>query len=323
MLDSAWITPIREKKSLDCNQIPYDDPLAPLLPPDVVNQSSDLSVEGIPRTTRFQNAEVARKEYKELSLCKLSKRRHRKFVYGALYKRIYPGYFEVDPSLGDFDLNIRLPFDKNSLLQIRLVAPDDSGSPDYLVRAAIDLGQELMRGPGNSRGTKVGDIGAMHAVGIKSAKTKETFVSTKTVEKKVKKVSTLMRHWMEDNMKEVLLDILTADKGMGVAKVLPYMPEGPSSRMVVSVNLGNAAHIDNGDTSTSVALWVEEKPGQAENWFFILPNLSYNGSHGVLVKLMHGTVISWDARTVYHCTSVTKVGEKNKVFGCMWGSCRK
>ena len=219
----AWLNPIREIQQIDCDQIPHDVPVAPLLPPDIVFRSTDISVEGTPRTTRYRNAEIARKEYNKLSLCPLSKRRHRKFVYGALYEKIYPGCYEVDPLAGDYDLIVNLPSKEQASIHVRLVAPDETGSPTHLSRAAIELGQALPR-PGNSRGAKVGDIGAMHALGFKSAKSRETFKCSKKVSEKVKKVSTFMRHWMEDNMKEVLMNILKVDKDLGVSKILPCMP---------------------------------------------------------------------------------------------------
>jgi hypothetical protein len=78
----------------------------------------------------------------------------------------------------------------------------------------------------------------------------------------------------------------------------PALKNAPGSRMMVSVNLANSPHYDNGDTSESVALWVEDKPGQSNNWYFVLPNMSHKGSNGVVVKLLHGLVISWDGREV-------------------------
>ena len=121
-------------------------------------------------------------------------------------------------------------------------------------------------------------------------------------------------------MQDTLKDFIRVDEEMGVAYSLFCMPTGPGSRMMVSVNLANAGHLDVDDSSHSVALWLEERPGQATNWYFILPNLTYKGSSGVVVKLRHGTVVSWDAREIFHCTSKTKVGDDNRVYGCMWGS---
>ena len=59
------------------------------------------------------------------------------------------------------------------------------------------------------------------------------------------------------------------------------------------------------------AVWTEEKPGKASNWYFILPNA--NGTRvdgtrfsGLAVRLYHGVVISWDGRVLRRCTSVSK-----------------
>lgn len=261
---------------------------------------------------------MARERYQELSLEKSSSRRRRKFVYGALYHRLFNGYYEIDPMVCDTDLLIKNSAGQ-SLLQIKMVSPDDGLGKDNLLRAGISLGRTLgLRG--NARGVKVGDLGCMHALGYRSATTKEMYVMDEDISKKVEKLSRPMRDWMEDHMKDTLKNLIDVDKELKIAYTLACMPTGPGSRMMVSVNLANAAHFDVGDTSLSVALWLEERPGQATNWYFVLPNLTYQGSLGVVVKLCHGTVISWDARQIFHCTSKTDVGDDNRVYGCMWGS---
>jgi hypothetical protein len=121
-------------------------------------------------------------------------------------------------------------------------------------------------------------------------------------------------------MVDVLQDIRKIDTERKIERS-PFLVKGPGSRMVTSVNLGNSPHYDSGDTSVSVTVWVEEKPGQSENWFFVLPNVSYMGSMGVAIKLVHGVVISWDGRDIFHCTSKTRMGNSNNVYGCLWGSC--
>jgi hypothetical protein len=97
-----------------------------------------------------------------------------------------------------------------------------------------------------------------------------------------------------------------------------------------SVNLGNASHYDVMDASTGISVWTELIPGTAKNWYFVLPNLkvTHNGIEyvGVMIKLDHGTAISWDGRLIRHCTSVTDVnGNKggeggNFVFGTFWAA---
>ena len=98
---------------------------------------------------------------------------------------------------------------------------------------------------------------------------------------------------------------------------------GPGSVLVISKNLGNASHYDYADDSVSFSVWAEEQPGGSRNWFFVMPSLSYQGSKGVVVRLSHGAAISWDGTKIRHCTSVTKMGEKNNVYGCFFGSCNK
>lgn len=321
-LDRIWVDSKRETKVLKCSQVSYNAHDAPLLPPDLIHESKDISYDSTPRSTCFDNPSLARSEYKRLQLEKSSVRRHRKFVFGAIYHRIFPGYFEVDPRLGNFDIVVQVSSIEESIIRIRLVSPEYKGADGrFLLSSLVELGKNL-RGPGNARGCRVGDVGSMHAFGYKSASTKDIYKGTDELASKIKTASTTMSNWMEDNMRDELKKIMDVDTELKIAKVLPCMPRGPGSRMMISVNLGNSPHYDVGDSSKSVAVWVEEKPGQSKNWYFILPNLSHQGSKGMIVKLAHGVVISWDARNIYHCTSKTEVGSNNKTYGCMWGSSR-
>jgi hypothetical protein len=309
----------KEKRVLACAQEPHDSDLAPLLPPDRIHQSKDISVEGKPRSTTFSTVTQARSEYKKLLLEKSSCRRRRKFVFGAIHEKLFPGFREVNPFIRNYDLVVKLGDGLTSTIQIRRVIPDDGIGKDQLLNEGVLLGRTLSN-TGNARGAKVGDLGSMHAIGYRSAATKEVYVTSQETAEKVKIVSSLMREWMEDNMPSVLKNLLEVDAVMNVAGSLAYMPVGPGSRMMVSVNLANAAHLDVNDSSMSVALWLEEKPGQSTNWYFVLPNLSHEGSNGVVVRLQHGVVISWDAKAIFHCTTKTNVGPDNRVYGCMWGS---
>ena len=46
-------------------------------------------------------------------------------------------------------------------------------------------------------------------------------------------------------------------------------PDGFVSKMVVSTDLGNSSHYDVNDGSISVSILIEEKPHQAQNFWFI------------------------------------------------------
>jgi hypothetical protein len=53
--------------------------------------------------------------------------------------------------------------------------------------------------------------------------------------------------------------------------------------LMMSKNLANSAHIDIGDNSRGVCIWVEENPGIASNWYFVLPDVSFGGSYGYVL----------------------------------------
>jgi hypothetical protein len=248
--------------------------------------------------------------------------RHRKFVYGAMYEVMFPGYLEVTAMKSDYDLVVTLPSNKESVVRIRQVSSVDSiNTNEDLLGSLVELGKILSdHRQGNCRGSRVGDVGSMHAMGVRSFKTNVFYKMDDIVCSKVQPAARGMAKWLGKYMPEVLAEIRRKDSDRNVVSP-DCLVDGPGSRMVVSVNLGNSPHYDVGDTSVSVAVWVEEKPGHARNWFFVLPNVSYNGSRGIAIKLEHGMVISWDGREIYHCSSKAEPGHHNNVYGCMWGSC--
>ena len=317
-LQSVWVTSRRPPVRLDCIQIQHDTPDAPLLPPDFIHNSSDISCDGTKRSKEYKDVAKARAEYNVLRGDKLSQHRHRKFVFGAIYENLFPGFLEIDPFMADYDVVIKLASGNESELKVRLVSPDDGHGNVNLLSAVVELGRSLS-GPGNARGERVGDMGSMHAVGVKSVSSKEVYKTEENTAAKAEIASKVMREWLEDNMRSELGTIICKDVELNVEPP-PSTAAGPGSRMMISVNLANSPHYDTGDSSISIGIWVEDKPGQSENWYFVLPNVSCNGSRGVVVKLMHGVVISWDGREIYHCTSKTKQGIANRTYGCMWTS---
>jgi hypothetical protein len=306
---------------LDCIQLLQDTPDTPLLPPDYLNGSSEVSYDGNPRSTRWKEPVRARREYHRLRQTKSSVNRHRMFVFGAMYDQLFPGYFEVDPRLRDYDVSVTLSDGRATDIHIRLVAPYEGVDNANLLASVVELGRTLSGG-GNCRGKAVGDLGSMHAIGLKSASSRNYYVTGENTAAKAEVASTLMQEWMQDNLREVLSRIKLTDADMNV-EPSPSLKNAPGSRMMISVNLANSPHYDCGDTSDSVALWVEEKPGQSKNWYFVFPNMSHQGSKGVVVRLLHGLVISWDGRCLFHCTSKTNPGDGNKAYGCLWSSTRK
>ena len=321
VLTRIWIDRRRSLIKLACVQVEHDTVGAPLLPPDLIHKSRDVSSDGSPETIRLLDPLDARVVYQQLRMEKSSVLRHRKFVFGAMYENMFPGFLEVDPVQSDYNLVVMLPSKKESILRIRMVSPIDVVENSLLLSSIVELGRTLaVSRQGNCRGVRVGDVGSMHAIGVKSRKTNTVYKTTDIVGEKARPTCERMLGWLKANMNEVLGEIQATDSERNVIYP-PSLAGGPASRMVLSVDLGNSPHYDIGDTSVSVAVWVEEKPGQSSNWFFVLPNVSCMGSQGVAIKLMHGVVISWDGREIFHCTSRTVPGNDNRVYGCLWGSC--
>ena len=86
-----------------------------------------------------------------------------------------------------------------------------------------------------------------------------------------------------------------------------------------SCNLSNSSHYDVNDGSVGYAVWTEDIPGLAKNWFFVLPNvygyIDGKPFSGLAIQLTHGVAIQWDGRIIRHCTSMVEPGVGNHVYG--------
>jgi len=109
-----------------------------------------------------------------------------------------------------------------------------------------------------------------------------------------------------------------------------YSPEVIATAGVLARKLdgkqGNA-RTTTGDFGRMFALgkrdiWVEENSGSATEWYFLLPNVSIDGSKGVAIKLGTGVVIEWNGKLLRHCTSLGRVGTSNNAFAFAAMSCR-
>lgn len=103
-----------------------------------------------------------------------------------------------------------------------------------------------------------------------------------------------------------------------------------ASLVVVSEDYGNESHVDPKDSCQGITIWHEEKPPEegtnVQNWYFLFPDLQVqleNGTWktGVAIPLVEGTVITWDARLIRHCTAFSGKGEKqSKAWGTYFGN---
>jgi hypothetical protein len=289
------------------------DSLPPLLLPDYFQSEDNGPVETITRSQCLSTT-----LYSKLRAMDQSKRRFRKFVFGALYLRpLRARPYVVDPREGSVDIRVTHADGSTSIVHIR-----HTRDPSVL-ESIVRLGKRL---PKNSAiRNNVGDKGSMVAVGVKNWGTEnpEEYAVTKRLIPEFSGAAHHVSNYLRNVLPRVYNAIQDADKIKRGERKYEKMKCGPGSVLVISKNLGNASHYDYADDSVSFSVWAEEQPGGSRNWFFVMPSLSYQGSKGVLVQLSHGVAISWDGTKIRHCTSVTKMGENNNVYGCFFGSCNK
>ena len=99
-----------------------------------------------------------------------------------------------------------------------------------------------------------------------------------------------------------------------------------ASLVVVSQDYGNESHVDPKDSCQGITIWHEEKPPlngtNVQNWYFLFPDLQVQledgtWKTGVAIPLVQGTVITWDARLIRHCTAFSEKGKKPSMA---WGT---
>jgi hypothetical protein len=176
---------------------------------------------------------------------------------------------------------------------------------------------------GNAR-KQSGDQGEMHALGFREIDSKGgvvVYVPTKKINiaEAMTTATSALGIYMVKQWKSDYDDIQNAEKAKPALKVMGGI-SGPGRSMMISCNLANSAHLDFKDKSRSFGIWVETSPGLAKNWFFVMPDVSIDGSKGVVIRLFHGAVITWDGKEIRHCSSTPEPGEGNDVYGCMFGA---
>jgi hypothetical protein len=305
---------------LSATQSSDSDISTPLLPPDYYLNRDLQSENNGP--VEFTDAKESRSIYQYLSDQPKSNRRKRSFVYGALYKNLIgDSYALIDcKGKGRIEINVEVEGHRGTS-KITIL---DSSDCVEMLKSVATLGKSLGH-VGNSR-KNAGDCGEMWGLGYRSKANEAIYVKSKepAVKSAMKKVCECVSRDLGKQLPESLDSIRQAEAFGTKCPPLPEMggAAGPGSCIMISKNLGNSVHFDYNDGSMSFGIWVEERIGVASNWYFVMPNIRLNGKLGVVIRLFHGCVISWDGRLIKHCTSVTETGESNNVYGCMFGSCR-
>jgi hypothetical protein len=306
--------------TLEAFQVDDSDKSTPLLPPDYYC-NRDLQSETM-GPVEFQDRNESMSIYQYLLKQPKSVRRKRSFVYGALYKNLIGNEYAIIDCRGKGRIELKVEVEgqrKSTLVTIM-----DCSDRTVMLDSVVNLGNQLGT-TGNSR-RNAGDVGEMWGLGYRSKANNEVYVKTKDKDVKLAmtEVCANVATDLGERIPESLKSIRQAEAQGPQCAPLPEMggAKGPGSCIMISKNLGNSGHFDFLDMSMSLGVWVEEKIGGASNWYFIMPNIRLNGKLGVVIRLFHGCVISWDGRLIKHCTSVTETGKDNNVYGCMFGSCR-
>jgi hypothetical protein len=107
--------------------------------------------------------------------------------------------------------------------------------------------------------------------------------------------------------------------------------------VVTTVNYGNENHQDMNDDCQAITIWHEHSPTKRDetdhkvrihNWYFLFPDMEIEVNDkwekGVAIPLQHGTIITWDAKLVRHCTACPDVDKgterkPNHAYGTYFG----
>jgi hypothetical protein len=262
---------------------------------------------------------MARKKKKEKS----STRTKRKYIPAALYGELYTGYKLIDvsgaPPSGGVDIEVTLADGTKSVVEIGSAASEIG-----MLEELVSLGKVLPT-RGNAR-PHAKDVGDMFGLGWRSPTQIYKPTKTRAIADAMEAASTSVGNYMKKYWRRAYHNIREAERTKSKKPLRPLREmggkDGPGNVIMVSRNLGNSAHIDFNDRTRSFGVWFEEVPGQAKNWYFILPDVSIDGSDGVVIKLFHGAIIAWDGSKVRHCSSMSDPGDNNNVFGSVFASCR-
>lgn len=295
------------------------DDSGPRLPPDFIDGKDQSE----------QPASKRRITYNERLMISPSVRRHcRRYARSCLHRVIPPNAWTIDPQESpNVDVviavqasqtgNSKFHVIRRSVVQIRYLT-ELHGSV-ALLRRVRDHAQSVAEGAksGSAR-AGCGDMGSMHPIGTRVMQnlTEGKYTSSSDDDCLLALADSVHASAMLASMSvpavlRVVQDLET-DSGL---KPTPQMSgDGGSYKvstsMDLSVNLSNASHFDVHDASQGFSTWTEDYPGSTKNWFFVLPNVygtkpgtkdSYNG---LVIRLYHGVLISWDGRIIRHCTSV-------------------
>ena len=248
------------------------------------------------------------------------------YINGAVYSAIPKDVHILDPSrIGDFDLELDMLGAKEGCTLVR-VRSADLTKPFFTNLRGI--AKKFRSTTKNARCQHLSNSSKQYMTSFSEDDNGIPYVSNQNFNAMepesltINLVGKMIEDVLKDDYKELLGEIDKIENDGELSQI------GMSARSLdVSINLVNAAHYDNGDAGEGVGLWFKDgcDHNAADNWYFLLPNCSIDGSKGVAIKLRHGLMISWNGREVKHCSvdpGHTSTSEDN-LFGALVGPKQK
>lgn len=271
----------------------------------------------------YESPEEVRDIITSMSKTISATRKHKKYIPCAFYKNLFQGFKLLDPTVSDFDLELDIGADNKTKVSIRNVSNNAS-----LLAAGQGLGNRvaemlLTRLCSESRD---GNYGNMVSIGYRDSKQGIEYKGTSDCRLETNKFVEEFGSYLNENMPEVQEDIERAELSkMGEAgRCKSFQTRSEKSRcgntIHCSLDYAIENHYDPYDASLCAVLWVSQTGKPVGNWYFLLPDASIGGSTGIVVKLSHGTVISWHGNEIKHCSAIPRAEENNAIYGLFVGS---
>lgn len=202
----------------------------------------------------FTSSSESRDIYKFLQKQPDSKRRQRRFVYGALYKNLIGSEFAVIDCSGSSRRHVEISVETEGGKKMTISITNESGSEE-LLESIVALGGCVGKS-GNCR-KDVGDKGEMWGLGYRNKKLQDKYVVSEkqSVQSAMLRVCRNVVSELESEMPETFKSIRNAEASGPKVPPLPEMGGKcpPGSCIMLSKNLGNSSHYDFKDKSRSLA----------------------------------------------------------------------
>ena len=246
-------------------------------------------------------------------------RKLRKYVFGAHYEKLITSdEWEILDSreTGILQLNIKCGKNQEETTKLILI---DSSDQHELKEALNQVANNLKPKDLNCR-IDSGDDGGMAAVGRRGGGHKGPILQelmaivnpksklyNKEVAQHLPKACRLMRQYIRRHVPWLLKEYaIVEEKNKAQIPKVMGGKFGVSASADVSINLCNATHIDINDGATSISMWTEKNPGEASNWYLLLPDTyctRKKNKKPIAIQLFSGAVVVWDGRILRHASS--------------------